>query len=413
MGEKTNNKNSYQSPIPITRPFFDKKEEQAVAEVLESGWVAQGPSAAEFEKQFARFTGAEHAVALSSGTAALHLALLAAGIGPGDEVIVPSFTFIATANAVEYAGARPRFVDIDQRTYNIDTAAVRQILTQSNAVERKVKAIIPVSLFGLCVDMDEINNLAAEFDLVVVEDAACALGAKRGDKHAGTEALAASFSFHPRKSITTGEGGMVITDDKAMADLIKELRNHGASASDYGRHQEEGGSLLPNFDRQGFNYRLTDIQAAIGIEQMKKADAIIADQKRAAAIYDEMLKDNANFITPFIPAGYFHAYQSYVCLYKFDPRKKADSEIDWDKIEIWNRERNRLMARMESQGISVRQGTHAVHTLGFYRNKYKLIDHDCPQSFIADRLSIALPLYYGITESQQRRVVDIMIGEVM
>ncbi|MCK5127179.1 MAG: DegT/DnrJ/EryC1/StrS aminotransferase family protein [candidate division Zixibacteria bacterium] len=396
-------KNAEKKIIPITKPQFDESEEQAVIDVLRSGWVVQGPKVAEFEGLFAEFTGAKNAIAVSSCTTALQLALIAHSIGPGDKVLMPSLTYIATANAVEYVGATPVFVDIDPATLTIDPDDLRACLKANHTSD--IKAIIPVSLFGLCSDMPAVNALAQEYNLIVIEDAACGMGAYRENHHAGTEASAAVFSLHPRKAITTGEGGMIITDDDDKADLMRKLRNHGASASDLERHLKEGGSLLPEFNLLGYNYRMTDIQGAIGVEQMKKAKNLFNARRKVAARYDEMLKGIKGIYSPFIPDGFISAYQSYVCYYKFDPQFKS-ARFDRNQIQVWNKERNQLMAGLESEGITVRQGTHAVHTLGYYRNKYNLTDFDFPFAFIADRLSITLPLYPGMPKDDQKRVVE-------
>ena len=388
--------------IPITKTQFDSAEEQAVIDTLRSGWVVQGPRVAEFEKLFAGYTGSRYAIAASSCTTALHLTLVASGIGPGDSVIVPSLTYIATANAVEYAGAKPIFLDIDPVTFTLDVRKMESALKQNYS--QAIKAIIPVSLFGLCADMPEINRIAKKYDLKVIEDAACGLGAYRGDRHAGTEASAAVFSLHPRKAISTGEGGMVTTDDDAIADAVRSLRNHGASTSDMERHINKGGSLLPEFNVLGYNYRLTDIQGAIGVAQMAKADWIFSERRKIASRYDRLLKDVPGINTPTVPNGCVHAYQSYVCYYKFNPAQNA-GELDWGRIDEANRERNQVMAALENEGIAVRQGTHAVHTLGYYQKKYGLHDRDFPYAYMADRLSMALPLYPGMAVEDQDRVV--------
>ncbi|MBK7141059.1 MAG: DegT/DnrJ/EryC1/StrS aminotransferase family protein [bacterium] len=396
--------------LPITRPIFDSAELQAVEQVLESGWLVQGPRVAQFEQLFADFVQAEHAIATTSCTTALHLALLAAGIGRGDEVLLPSFTFVATANAIEYTGARPIFIDIDLETLTIDAVQLREYLEQNS--RRGVswpRAIIPVSLFGLCANMEAISQLAEEFDLTIIEDAACGLGAERTGHHAGTEALAGCFSLHPRKAITTGEGGMIVTNDAEFAATARMLRDHGASKTDLERHLSNGGSLLPNYDILGFNYRMTDLQGAIGVAQMGKLDSILEGRMAAAARYTELLSE-LPFLNPqTVPSGYRHAYQSYVCL--FQPRgmeelKRAIRTGNWSQIDDWNRTRNRIMAQLESDGISVRQGTHAVHLLGYYHRKYALRDIDYPNAFVADRLTITLPLYSGMREADQLRVFD-------
>ena len=394
--------------IPITKPYFDNSEDESVRQVLESGWLVQGPRVAEFEDLFKAFAGTKHALATTSCTTALHLALLAAGIGPDDEVLLPSFTFIATANAVEYTGAKATLIDIDLDTFTIAPKKLEEYLTsRCQTPDSKPRCIIPVSLFGLCADMEAINKIAAKHGIFVIEDAACGLGAERKAHHAGTEALAGVFSFHPRKSITTGEGGMLVTNDDSLAEAVRQMRDHGASKSDLERHLKEGGSLLPEYNMLGFNYRMTDLQGALGVTQMNKARSIICGRQDAAARYNRLLKEIPEIIIPTIPDGYTHAYQSYVCLYKINDAKISSIDnIDWDQIEMWNIERNRLMATLESNGIAVRQGTHAIHTLEYYKSKYKLKDHNYPMSYIADRLSISLPLYFRITEQEQIRVVQ-------
>ncbi len=396
--------------LPITKPVIDSAELQAVAEVLESGWLVQGPRVARFEKLFAEFVQVEHAIATTSCTTALHLALLAAGIGRGDEVLLPSFTFVATANAVEYTGARPIFVDIDLDTLTIDTNHLRHYLEENS--RRGIswpRCIIPVSLFGLCANMDEINRLAEEFDLIIIEDAACALGAQRQGCHAGTEALAGCFSLHPRKAITTGEGGMIVTNDAEFAATARMLRDHGASKTDLERHLSNGGSLLPNYDLLGFNYRMTDLQGAVGVAQMGKLGSILAGRVSAAKRYSELLAETDYLKPQSVPSSYRHAYQSYVCIFApsgSEELRRAIRHGNWNQIDEWNRMRNRLMANLENDGISVRQGTHAVHTLGYYRRKYALRATDYPNSFVADRLTLTLPLYADMTETEQIRVVE-------
>lgn len=396
--------------LPITKPVFDNSELQAVSEVLRSGWIVQGPKVAQFESLFAEFVQAEHAIATTSCTSALHLALLAAGIGRGDTVLVPAFTFVATANAVEYASARPVFVDIDLDTLTIDCTQLYQYLNSRARLDTHwPHCVVPVSLFGLCADMETINRLAEGFDLKVVEDAACALGAERESHHAGTEAIAGCFSLHPRKAITTGEGGMIVTRDAQIADTLRKLRDHGASKTDLERHMAQGGSLLPNYDILGFNYRMTDIQGALGVTQMAKLESILDGRQAAAQRYSKLLRNQRVLRPQTVPGGYHHAYQSYVCLFVpegYDALHQAINRSDWQRIEQWNKHRNLLMAHLESQGISVRQGTHAVHTLGYYQRKYGLRPADFPNAFAADRLSVTLPLYHDMTPSDQQRVTD-------
>lgn len=395
-------------PVPIARPWFDRAEEEAVVDVLRSGWVAQGPRVAEFERLVAEYTGARYALAVSSGTAALHLAMLAAGIGPGDSVLVPSFTFVATANAVEFVGARPVFVDINPRTFNLDPNSLIQTINRHKCETGKnCRGVVPVSLFGLGVDMPAIDQIAKEYDLIVIEDAACALGAFAHDFHAGRKAAIATFSFHPRKVVVTGEGGMIITDDESLADRVKRLRNHGAELPDSNDKPRRYGSLLPDHHEVGYNYRLTDIQGAIGVVQMSKLDEMLASRREAAERYHQLLAGVNGLTLPLVPNGYRHACQAYVCLLMPDCPVGNDG-FDWSKITDWNRKRNQIMAALEADNIAVRQGTHAVHTLGYYRQKYSCRFDDCPYSYIADRLSIALPLFPGITSDQQERIASVL-----
>ncbi|MBI5520987.1 MAG: DegT/DnrJ/EryC1/StrS family aminotransferase [Desulfarculus sp.] len=382
-------------PIPITRPVFGERERELLLKPLETGWVVQGPYVARFEKLFAAYVGADHALAVSSCTTGLHLVLHALGLGPGDEVIVPSFTYVATANAVEYCGARPVFCDIDLATFNLDVAAVEALITP------RTRGIVAVSLFGLAADLPALAELASRRGLFLMEDAACALGASIAGRHTGQGCVASVYSLHPRKAITTGEGGMITTGDAALADLIGKLRNHGAEATDLERHHQQGGSLLPAFNLLGFNYRLTDLQGALGVAQMERLEDILAGRRAGAAAYDQMLAQVPAVAPPQVPAGYGHAYQSYVALY----RGAQGQEPGLDNLEELNRQRNRLMAAMERDGVTVRQGTHAVHTLGYYAGKYGLRPNDFPHSLLADRLSITLPLFAGISPDDQARVV--------
>jgi perosamine synthetase len=387
--------------IPITRPYLDNKEKEAAAAVLESGWLVQGPRVAEFEKMISAYIGAKYACATSSCTTALHLALVAAGIGSGDEVVVPSFTFIATANAVEYTGAKPIFVDIDLNTFNIDVSKLEDYLIKAGKRGTRVRAVMPVHLFGLCVDMDALMQLAKQHNLHVIEDAACALGSFYKQKHAGTFGNVGCFSFHPRKPITTGEGGMVITNDSEITAKVQSLRDHGAAVSDLERH-EKGGSVLPAYNVCGYNYRMTDIQGAIGVEQMKKFPWIISKRIEKALIYDEQLKGIDWLQTPKVPSGHIHACQSYVTLIR-DPKSQ---KLTLEKVDELNLLRNKIMAKLEEKGISTRQGTHAVHTLDYYKQKYDLKDEDYMHSFAADRLSMALPLYPQMTDEEQDYVIE-------
>ena len=378
--------------IPITKPWFDEEEEQLLIETLRSGWVVQGPRVAEFERLVADHAGAAHAIATTSCTTALHLSLVAAGIGPGDEVIIPAFTWIATANVVEYVGAKPIFCDIDLSTYNIDVDQAASLVTANT------RAILPVHLFGLCAGMRALTALADKHGLAIIEDAACALDAWQDGKHAGTFGHSGCFSFHPRKVITTGEGGMVITNDDETAAKCRILRDHGAAASDLVRHQSKSGYLLKAFEQLGFNYRMTDLQGALGVCQMQKLQDIQAARRTKASQYDHELASIDWLDTPAVPEGSVHAYQAYVCL-------MSGLEADHSNLEALHRLRNNIMQALQADGISTRQGTHAVHDLGLYRRKYGLTSADFPNAHAADYLTMALPLFQNLEVRDQDRVI--------
>jgi len=398
--------------IPIMKPYFTNQEYKNVAQVMQSGWVAQGPQVARFEKLIAEHEGCTYATATTSCTTAMHLVLLAMGIDFDDEVMVPSFTFIATANAVRYCGAHPVLLDIDLETYNLSATSLIEQLerdyrwdSQQEALinlinGRQLKAIITVNLFGLCSDLVSINNIASTYRLGVLQDSACALGARLHGRPHTQYNNPCCISFHPRKSITTGEGGMVLTNDAPMAAAITRLRSHGASVSEHNRHQKAG-YVLPEYDELGFNYRMTDIQAAMGIAQMEKLDWIIEERRKRARIYQDLLAGLEWLICPSEPDGYYHTYQSFVAL--LDYRKAGCKSIE-DGYLL----RNRLMAYLEEHGVATRQGTHAIHTLGYYRNMYRYKPDHCLNAYLADRLSIALPLYVDLSEDEQQYIVDII-----
>jgi len=382
----------HEPAIPITRPLFGPEEFEAIQRPLETGWVVQGPFVAEFEQLFSAFTGALHSLASTSCTTALHLAVAALGLKPGDEVIVPAFTWVATANVVEYMGARPVFCDIDLATFNIDVDQARAL------VGPRTVGIIPVHLFGLSADLAPLLDLARSRSLWLVEDAACGFGAYYHGQHVGTFGDAGCFSFHPRKSITTGEGGMVTTQRDDVARLARSLRDHGASRTDLDRHQRAG-FLLAEYDVLGYNYRMTDFQGALGTVQLRRADAILGARRERAARYDLLLADLDWLGLPRVPNGLIHGYQSYVALYQ--PTAPTIANVD-----AMNLERNAFMARLESSGIATRQGTHAPVLQGFYREKYGLRGNDFPNALLADRVSISLPLYPQMTDREQDRVVQ-------
>jgi dTDP-4-amino-4,6-dideoxygalactose transaminase len=378
--------------IPITKPFFGEEELRAVQLPLESGWVVQGPYVDSFETKFAAYTGVAHAVATSSCTTALQTAVAALDLGPGDEVIVPAFTWISTANVVEALGARPVFCDVDLATFNIDPGAIEPLIT-----ERTV-GLLPVHLFGLPAAIEEVVALARTRGLWVLEDCACSFGGWYRGKHTGTFGELDCFSFHPRKSITTGEGGMITTARDDLASLARSVRDHGASRSDLQRHSEEGGFLLSDYEHLGFNYRMTDIQGALGSAQMDRADALLAARRDRAARYDELLADLDWLATPIVPDDCVHGYQAYVCLFR-------PEEPTLDNVHRLHEQRNALMAELEQRGIATRQGTHSPILAGLYSRRYELKPADFPNSVLADRLSLTLPLYAQMTDAEQDSVV--------
>jgi perosamine synthetase len=382
--------------VPITRPVLGEAELRAMAEPINSGWVAQGPAVAEFERRFGNFTGARHSVATTSCTTALHLAVAALGLAPGDEVLVPAFTWISTPNVVEYMGATPRFVDVDLATFNISPAAVEAAVT-----ERTV-GIIPVHLFGLCADMAAIGSVSRRRGLWTVEDAACAFGAWQRGRHAGVMGDIGAFSFHPRKSITTGEGGMLTTSDAERSSVARSLRDHGADRSDLERHHAQASFLLADYPRLGFNYRMTDIQAAIGCAQMDRAEWILDERRRVARRYDEALAGLDWLDIPLVPDGDVHGYQAYVCLYRPEEPTLRSSAALFER-------RNALMLTLEDRGVATRQGTHAPVTQMYYRERYGLSEESFPNAVIAERLTLTLPLFPGMTVDEQDFVIEELV----
>ena len=377
--------------IPIAKPFFGEEEMRAVQRPLETGWVVQGPFVRKFEEAFAEYTGSRNAVATSSCTTALHVAVSIWGLEPGDEVVVPAFTWITTANVVEYQRATPVFCDIDIRTFNVNPGEAEALVTP------KTVGIIPAHLFGLCADMESLQGLAEERSLWMVEDAACAFGAQYQGRHAGTFGDVGCFSFHPRKAITTGEGGMLVTERQDFDRLARSLRDHGASRSDFDRHRASDASTA-QFDHLGYNYRMTDIQGALGCAQLARADWILSARARAARLYDEMLEDMDWVQTPVVADGYTHGYQAYVCMLGPDDRSPAE-------LTRLHKKRNDVMAQLYTRGIATRQGTHAPVLQGYYADKYGLRPERFPNAVAADKLSLALPLFPQITSAEQERVV--------
>jgi perosamine synthetase len=374
--------------IHIALPSTGEEEWQATREPIMSGWLTQGPKVAAFESAFAERHAVDHALAVTSCTTGLHLILAGLGIGPGDEVIVPAFTWVATANVVIYCGATPVLADVDPHTFNLAPADVARKVTD------KTRAVIAVHLFGRCADMAGIRNAVPD-EVVIIEDAACAAGATLDGVPAGGLGTAASFSFHPRKSITTGEGGMVTTNDAELSKRMNALRNHGASISEEQRHHGPRPYLLPEFNLLGFNYRMTDLQGAVGLVQLTKLDQFIEERDRWAAFYREQLTGVDWLELPRAQDGSTHAWQAFVT--RVVPEKAPMA-------------RNDIMEVLKERGVATRPGTHAVHMLGYYADRFGLSPDDFPGARDADENTMAIPLHNRMTEDDYRYVVDAIRG---
>lgn len=368
--------------VPVARPSFGAEEEQAVVEVLRSGWVSQGPRVAAFERSFAEYVGAPEAVAVSSCTTALHLALIAAGVQPGDEVLCPSLSFIATANAIVYAGAKPVFVDIDPVTFNIDPARIERAIT------RQTSAILVVHQIGLPCALREIAEIAQRRNLILVEDAACAIGSEYDGKRIGAPySSMACFSFHPRKILTTGEGGMITTANSKVADRLRRLRQHAMGVSDLARHSASK-VVLETYEELGFNYRMTDMQAAVGQVQLNRLPAMLDRRRTLALRYSERLSAIPWLIVPSEPAGYRHNFQSYMV------RLQPDAPVT----------RDGLMQTLLDQGIASRRGIMAIHRETPYRDP--AWESKLPNTNLVTDTAIVLPLFHEMKDDEHEYVIE-------
>ncbi len=370
--------------IPISLPSTGDDEWRATREPIMSGWLTQGPKVAEFERAFAERHQVNHALATTSCTTGLHLILAAMGIGPGDEVVVPAFTWVATANVVLYCGATPVLADVRRDTYNLDLEDVARRVTP------RTRAVIAVHLFGLCADIDGLRDLLPD-GVAIIEDAACAAGASLGGIAAGGLGDAAAFSFHPRKSVTTGEGGMVTTNNEELARSADMLRNHGASISEEQRHHGPRPYLLAEFNLLGFNYRMTDLQGAVGLVQLAKLDQFIAERQRWAEYYRDQLAAVSWLKMPVFPDNGNHAWQAFVTY--VDPEEAPAA-------------RNDIMERLQEAGVSTRPGTHAVHMLGYYRENFGFEANSYPGARDCNDNTMAIPLHNRMTAEDYEYVVD-------
>jgi perosamine synthetase len=373
--------------VPFARPFLTGKEGEAVAAVIATGWVSQGPRVREFESEFAQRVGAADAIAVQNCTAALHLALHVTGVGPGDEVIVPSLSFIATANAVRHCGARPVFADIDPLTYNLDPAAAERAITP------QTKVIMPVHQVGLPADMDRFIELGHRYKVAIVEDAACAIGASYKGRAVGSLSSLACFSLHPRKVITTGEGGMIAVRDAEVAERLRRLRQHGMNISDLARHSNER-VVIESYPEPGFNYRMTDMQAALGLTQLEVLDEVLERRRLLAERYTNALSGIPHLDAPYDPPYAVRTWQSY-CV-----RVAAGSPVT----------RTELMERLLADGIVTRRGVMAIHEEPAYTSGDTV--RDLPHTEAAARDALMLPLFAGMPFEQQDYVLERLADHV-
>lgn len=367
--------------IPLAKPYLDKEDAQNAYDTILTGWVTQGPRVQEFEEKFANYVGSKYAVALSNCTTALHLAMIVAGVKEDDEVICPSMSYVATANSIRYVGAKVVFAEVNPTTYNIDVDDVRKKITS------KTKAILIVHQIGMPADIDAFKDLCNEKNLVLIEDAACAAGSSYKGNKIGSHSDLVCFSFHPRKVITTGDGGMITTNNEAYRDRIKLLRQHAMSINDRIRHESDK-VIFEDHVELGYNYRMTDIQAAVGIKQLEKLDKIVAERRKVAFKYHQAFKDINCIQLPLEADGYFSNYQSYNVYLK--PACKIS--------------RNDLMQALLDEGISTRRGVTTAHRETAYKNYQS--NYSLPISEDTSDRSIVLPLFYPMTDNEINYVID-------
>lgn len=357
--------------------YIDEEDINAVVAVLRGDWLTQGPSVEAFEKTFGEYIGARHAVAFANGTAALHGAYFAAGIGPGDEVLTSPMTFAATANASLYLGGSVAFADMDPGTLCLDPEKTAEKITA------KTKVIAPVSYAGYPVDLAPFKKLAESSGALLVEDACHALGARRGEAMVGTEADLTAFSFHPVKHITTGEGGMVTTNSDELADRLKLFRTHGITKDPAKMEGAPDGPWYNQMVALGFNYRLSDIHAALGLSQMAKLDRFVSRRREMAAMYDELFESVEGLTIP--PRNEGHSYHLY-------------------PLQVPSDHRGEFFARLKERGIAGMVHYPPVHTHPYYRNNFGWEKGDFPEAEAFYTRAISLPLFYGLEDDDVRRV---------
>jgi perosamine synthetase len=365
-------------PIAFSRPYLGEEEVQAAVAVLRSGWIVGGARLAAFEHRFAELCGAAEAVGVSSWTTGGFLVLHSLGIGEGDEVIVPSLTFIASVNVIRHAGATPVFADVNPATYNIDPADVPRKIT------KRTRAILPVDQIGLPCDIDAINEIAARHGITVIDDAACAFGSRNRNRPVGSLAEVSIFSLHARKVVTTGEGGMIVTNDRALAERLRRLRHQGMSLSDFARHNASP-TIFEEYPEIGYNFRITDIQAAIGLAQLDRLDDLLARRRAVAERYQRALAGHLVLIPPHVPAELVPNWQSYQIAVGLG------SPVT----------RNELMDRLHAMGIPTRRGVMASHL----EQPYRALSAELPNTEQLAATTLQLPMHPALTLAQQDRVV--------
>lgn len=368
--------------IPIAKPYLTAEDAQAAYDTILTGWITQGPRVAEFEEKFAQYTGARYAVAVSNCTTALHLSMIVAGIGAGDEVICPSMSYIATANSIKYVGAKPVFAEVNPVTYNLDAEDVARRITP------RTKAILLVHQIGMPADIDAFSALAQKHNLHLIEDAACAVGSSYKGKKIGSHSSLVCFSLHPRKVISTGDGGFITTDNEAYYNRLRLLRQHGMSINDRVRH-ESAKVMFEDHVEVGYNYRMTDIQAAVGIQQLAKLDWIVEERRKIAKQYQAAFADIPFIRVPREADGYFTNFQS------FSIYLKKDCPVS----------RNDLMQLMLDAGVSTRRGIMTAHRETAY--KQECAGLSLPVSEDAADNSIILPLYIPMQQSDIDKVIQV------
>ncbi|MCF4102175.1 DegT/DnrJ/EryC1/StrS family aminotransferase [Gillisia sp. M10.2A] len=370
--------------IPIAKPYLTVEEAQAAYDTILSGWITQGPKVQKFEEDFAAYTGAKYAVAVSNCTTALHLSMIVAGISEGDEVICPSLSYIATANSIQYVGATPIFAEVQPANYNLDLVDVESKITN------KTKAILLVHQIGMPANIDDFKILCEKYNLKLIEDAACAAGAAYNEQKIGSHSELVCFSFHPRKVISTGDGGMITTNREDYYNRLKLLRQHGMSVNDRVRHVSDK-VIFEDHLEVGYNYRMTDIQASVGIMQLEKLDWIVNERRKIAQAYNKAFKDLDYIRLPLEGSGVFSNYQSYSIYLK------PSCPID----------RNTIMQKLLDKGIATRRGIMNTHRETAYTRNHEV--YNLPVSEDLQDRSVILPLFVPMSKDEVDYIIDSFI----